>query len=218
MIHLTYGELLHVARRAVAPDVVVRDAGLLESALARPRASVLGADAYPTLEEKAAALVHSLVNNHGLVVGSRWLAGPPVSLDDHAYRHDLATGTTTDLGTLGGVAAAANAVNDDGTIVGWSQLANGQRRAFVHQAGSGMTDLGTLQPAATVPTSTPPRRPGGPTPPACRTCWAIPPSRGSPTTGSSALRRSATRWRGSTGSTSSSTGGTSPGRPGLTSG
>ena len=73
MIHLTYGELLHVARRAVAPDVVVRDAGLLGSALARPRASVLGADAYPTLEEKAAALVHSLVNNHGLVDGNKRL-------------------------------------------------------------------------------------------------------------------------------------------------
>jgi death-on-curing protein len=73
VIYLTYDEVLHVARRAIEGDVVVRDAGLLESASARPRSSVFGRDAYPDLETKAAALVHSLVNNHGLVDGNKRL-------------------------------------------------------------------------------------------------------------------------------------------------
>ena len=73
MIYLRYDELLYIAERAIGPDVVVRDHGLLESALARPQASVFGRDAYPTLMLKAAALTHSLVRNHGLVDGNKRL-------------------------------------------------------------------------------------------------------------------------------------------------
>jgi death-on-curing protein len=39
-------DLLDIAREAVRRDVAVRDCGLLESAPARPRASVFGRDAY----------------------------------------------------------------------------------------------------------------------------------------------------------------------------
>lgn len=74
MIYLTLAELAHVAERAIAGEVEVRDHGLLESALARPRASVFGADAYPGLEAKAAALLHSLAGNHALVDGNKRLA------------------------------------------------------------------------------------------------------------------------------------------------
>lgn len=74
MIYLTYPELMHVAERTLGPDVPVRDAGLLESALARPRASAFGADAYPSLEEKAAALLHSIARNHALVDGNKRLS------------------------------------------------------------------------------------------------------------------------------------------------
>lgn len=74
MIYLTYEDLLHVARRAVGADVQVRDAGLLQSALGRPQASAFGRDAYSTLEEKAAALTHSLARNHGLVDGNKRLS------------------------------------------------------------------------------------------------------------------------------------------------
>lgn len=55
----------------------VRDVGLLDSAVARPRSSAFGEDAYPTIGLKAAALLHSLVNNHALVDGNKriaWLA------------------------------------------------------------------------------------------------------------------------------------------------
>jgi death on curing protein len=73
----------------------VRDLGLLDSAAFRPRASVFGADAYASIEMKAAALLHSLARNHALVDGNRrlaWLAtvvfldlnGSEPSLDDDA--------------------------------------------------------------------------------------------------------------------------------------
>lgn len=70
MIHLTLDEALHVARRTVGDDVVVRDAGLLEAALARPATTVDSRDAYPSVVEKGAALVHSAVRNHALVDGN----------------------------------------------------------------------------------------------------------------------------------------------------
>jgi death on curing protein len=74
MIYLTLDELLHVAGRTLGGDVEVRDYGLLESAVARPRTTAFGAEAYPSLEEKAASLLHSLARNHGLVDGNERLA------------------------------------------------------------------------------------------------------------------------------------------------
>jgi|SRR6185312_8827689 len=72
--YLEFDDLLTIAREAVAGDVVVRDYGLLESALVRPRASVFGEDAYPDVHLKAAALLHSLARNHALVDGNKRLA------------------------------------------------------------------------------------------------------------------------------------------------
>lgn len=72
--YLDLDDLLEVARRAVGADAKVGDYGLLESALARPRASVFGEDAYPDLHLKAAALLHSLARNHALVDGNKRLA------------------------------------------------------------------------------------------------------------------------------------------------
>ena len=54
--------------------VEVRDLGLLDAAVHRPRAGVLGRDAYPDLMTKAAALLHSLARNHPLVDGNKRLA------------------------------------------------------------------------------------------------------------------------------------------------
>jgi death-on-curing protein len=52
----------------------VRDLGLLDSAVNRPRSSVFGEDAYATLDLKAAALLHSLTKNHALVDGNKRIA------------------------------------------------------------------------------------------------------------------------------------------------
>lgn len=74
MIFLDLAALLHVAERALGIKPVVRDHGLLESALGRPQATAFGEDAYPTIHEKAAALLHSLARNHALVDGNKRLA------------------------------------------------------------------------------------------------------------------------------------------------
>ena len=72
--YLTVEQALRIARTAVGGPVEVRDIGLLEAAVHRPRASVLGYDAYPDLLSKAAALMHSLARNHALVDGNKRLA------------------------------------------------------------------------------------------------------------------------------------------------
>ena len=72
--YLDLDDLLEIAREAVGPGVVVRDYGLLESALARPRASVFGQDAYPDVHLKAAALMQSLARNHALKDGNKRVA------------------------------------------------------------------------------------------------------------------------------------------------
>lgn len=72
MIFLEVEDLLHIAER-ILPSVLVRDLGLLEAAVARPHASAFGEDAYPSVHQKAAALLHSLVRNHALVDGNKRL-------------------------------------------------------------------------------------------------------------------------------------------------
>jgi death on curing protein len=46
----------------------------MKSAAARPQATAFGADAYPDLHTKAAALLHSLARNHALLDGNKRLA------------------------------------------------------------------------------------------------------------------------------------------------
>ncbi len=70
MIYLTLEDLLRIAHR-VLPVVEIKDTGLLESALGRPQASAFGADAYPDLLTKAAALTHSVTKNHALIDGNK---------------------------------------------------------------------------------------------------------------------------------------------------
>jgi death-on-curing protein len=67
-------DLLIVAARAMDGKVVVRDYGLLGSALTRPKTTVVGAEAYPDVHTKAAAPLHSLCRNHALVDGNKRLA------------------------------------------------------------------------------------------------------------------------------------------------
>jgi death-on-curing protein len=69
----------------------VRDPGLLDSALHRPRSSFAGTEVYPTVPLKAAALLHSLVRNHPLVDGNKRLAwlGTVIFLDLNGWRSTL---------------------------------------------------------------------------------------------------------------------------------
>src|SRR5689334_13846408 len=49
----------------------IRDVGILESALAMPRATFSGQDLHPSLHEKGAAYLFHLVQNHPFVDGNK---------------------------------------------------------------------------------------------------------------------------------------------------
>jgi death-on-curing protein len=118
--YLTVEQALRIARAAVGGPVEVRDVGLLESAVHRPRASVLGQDAYPDLITKAAALLHSLAGNHPLVDGNKrlawlatyvFLAKNGIVLDpdnDAAYAFVIAVadGSIDDVGEIAAILAS----------------------------------------------------------------------------------------------------------------
>ncbi len=77
MEYLTVAEVLLLHARLIqrtGGSGGVRDVGLLESALARPRATFAGNDLYPALWDKAAALMESLIRNHPFVDGNKRVA------------------------------------------------------------------------------------------------------------------------------------------------
>ena len=76
-VFLDLADVLALASRLLGDPPPIRDVGLLESAVARPRTVVFGVDAYETIWTKAAALLQSIVNNHALIDGNKrlgWLA------------------------------------------------------------------------------------------------------------------------------------------------
>ncbi|MGA2969149.1 MAG: Fic family protein [Acidimicrobiales bacterium] len=92
----------------------IRDLGLLDSAVNRPRSSAFGEDAYETIDLKAAALLHSMTKNHALVDGNKrlaWLSTvvfcdlngvEPDLKDDDAYQlvWDIASSTQDDISAI----------------------------------------------------------------------------------------------------------------------
>jgi death on curing protein len=86
--YLRLEDLLAIESALGAPGI--RDVGLLDSACARPQATVFGDDAYPTLSLKAAALTHSIVTNHALVDGNKRMGLIALRLFLGMNDHDLA--------------------------------------------------------------------------------------------------------------------------------
>ncbi|MUL42258.1 type II toxin-antitoxin system death-on-curing family toxin [Streptomonospora sp. PA3] len=75
MIYLTTDLVVDITAMALRQNgqyqVVVRDYGLLESAVHRPRSSTFGVEHYPGLFDKGAALMQSLARNHVFVDGNK---------------------------------------------------------------------------------------------------------------------------------------------------
>src|SRR3954447_24595981 len=77
MRYLTLSELIYINGKVVKNEKIllgtqeIRDIALLEAAAARPATSAFGEDAYPTLNEKVAALFHSIARNHPFVDGNK---------------------------------------------------------------------------------------------------------------------------------------------------
>jgi death-on-curing protein len=93
-VYLSAEDILAIADHACGDmQVVVRDAGLLESAVHRPSAAMFGEEAYPDLLDKAAALLQSLAINHPLFDGNKrtaWLSCVTfLALNDVQLRPDI---------------------------------------------------------------------------------------------------------------------------------
>lgn len=72
--YLTFAEVLELHQSVLEQwggASGIRDINALESAIAQPRQSFGGADLYPDLASKAAALCFSLVLNHPFIDGNK---------------------------------------------------------------------------------------------------------------------------------------------------
>jgi death-on-curing protein len=72
--YLTLNEVLELYRRVMAQSggaTGIQSAGVLESAIAQPRQTFGGAELYPDLAEKAAALGFSIIQGHPFVDGNK---------------------------------------------------------------------------------------------------------------------------------------------------
>jgi death-on-curing protein len=78
--YLDLDDLLAAADAAVGSRADIRDVGLLQAAVARPKATAFGEEAYPALDEKAAALLQSIVAGYPLVDGNKRLGWVAVRL------------------------------------------------------------------------------------------------------------------------------------------
>lgn len=89
------------------------------------------------------------INADGLVVGSSDAPAPiedpnQPTLPDVTRAFLWQAGAMTDLGTLGGRNSVAYAIDDQGSVSGWADTADGERHAFAWTEETGMQDLGTL--------------------------------------------------------------------------
>ena len=74
MHYLSLEEIVTLHAKIVAQSGGIpglRDRGALESAVAQPEMTFGGDDLYPTIAEKAAALGHSLIQNHPFLDGNK---------------------------------------------------------------------------------------------------------------------------------------------------
>ena len=92
MNYLYPNQILYLHKRVIevsGGSAGVRDQGLLESAVYRPQASFGGADLYPDVFAKAAALGRSLIKNHPFVDGNKRTGYEAMRLFLRLNAHDL---------------------------------------------------------------------------------------------------------------------------------
>ncbi|PXX66820.1 death-on-curing protein [Nocardia tenerifensis] len=118
MIYLATEDVIRINGLQLGGSPAVRDVGLVASAVARPSTIAFGVEAYPAVDQKAAALLHSIIWNHPFVDGNErtgWVAceafllsnGYRTSLsDDEAFDLVIRTATTCSDIEVDDIAAA----------------------------------------------------------------------------------------------------------------
>jgi death-on-curing protein len=104
MKYLTPEQILFLHARLISEtggSQGVRDLGFLVSAVGRPQAAFEGSDLYPDLFTKAAALMHSLIQNHPFVDGNKrtGIAAAALFLGGNGFRL-IATNPKVEIFTL----------------------------------------------------------------------------------------------------------------------
>lgn len=121
--YLTAGEVCAFNERLAGPDLLA-DFGLLESAVMRPQTTAFGADAYPSIHEKAAALLHSLARNHPFIDGNKRTAWASAAVFYKINGYELAVGEDEIVAIMVDVAEGLRDVPAiAGVLKGWAAAA-----------------------------------------------------------------------------------------------
>jgi len=126
--YLSIEQILFIHKRAVETyggSPGLRDRNLLESAIARPRTSAFGQDAYPSLLSKAAALLHSIVKNHPFIDGNKRTAFGAMHIMLLANGHDLTSTTDEEVDMC---LKVAKSELSEGEIAEWITLHSKTRK------------------------------------------------------------------------------------------
>lgn len=116
MRFLTLRQVLLVAE-VILDKVEIRDLGLLESAVARPKTNLYGNYVYPDAYEQGAAFVDSIVNNHALIDGNKRLG--LACLINFLGRNDLKLTCTQDEAVDFIILIASSTERDIKTLAKW---------------------------------------------------------------------------------------------------
>lgn len=116
-VYLDRGDLINI-NDAITGDVMIRDLHLLDSAITRPRISLFGQPQFPTLADKAAALLHSLAYHHLFVDGNKRTAVMAVTAflnrNGYAFAYDHTLAADREY-----LLEVAQGQHDPGAIAAW---------------------------------------------------------------------------------------------------
>ena len=119
--YLTANDVLIINMSFVGPDQL-RDFGILDGAVMRPQASAFGEDAFPSIHEKAAALLHSLARNHPFVTANKRTAWTATAMFYAVNGYDVESEAGDTIGLTNDVAEGQLGVQDIALILKvWAQ-------------------------------------------------------------------------------------------------
>lgn len=116
--YLTPAELYSINEEVVGHRPYVRDRHLLRSAAARPMNAAFGQEAYPTIFDKAAALLHSLAYHHLFADGNKRTA---TRATVRFLRENGLDVTWTEAEAYSYILEVAQGLHDVPTIADWLQ-------------------------------------------------------------------------------------------------
>lgn len=119
MIYLKINQILAIYEEVIKEtggSKGIRDICLLESSIARPQATFGGEDLYPDIFSKAAALGHSIVQNHPFIDGNKRTGYMAMRLFLNANGYDLKASLNEKYKF---VIEIAEKILDEKSIAGW---------------------------------------------------------------------------------------------------